>query len=402
MCARLTIFSFSILIGFPGYGQLLPPDLGREIIPKYVSIEDAPIGPERGGIIHLEVPYAKSKILNPGAFPADQSARIRQVELLFTHYPADFESWRTDYDTLLAARFEALYHLIPGLAESPGVQYKLLMQEGARNEPEAMEYFHGWRLHLAPAASPGVDSLLEEFPRMKRVARLAFKGPLPDSSIFKVLQRHPEWGRKLVVMDWTSSMYDNGGVLLNWYLSQAAAGEITDVVLFNDGNQTPHGRKKIGQTGGIYQGKPADVEGLIQLMGQVAKAGLGGDPAENDIEALLKATARLDSFDSVVLVPDRKSSIRDLRLLTRLRHPVHIVLFRLEDIRDVGLGATGKLRRNHWVHPHYLTLAAMTKGTLHTEDQELLDLHSLPAGAKVTIGDQIYIKTEKGTFKSAR
>ena len=137
-----------------------------------------------------------------------------------------------------------------------------------------------------------LDSLVKEYPDMKRVARLSFKCPLPDSSIYKILERHPDWGRKLVVMDWTSSMYDNGGVLLNWYLQQASESkdEITDVVLFNDGNQTPHTQKKSGRTGGSYQGKPEDIFGLIKLMGQVADAGLGGDPAENDSEALLKAT----------------------------------------------------------------------------------------------------------------
>ncbi|MEO1448719.1 MAG: hypothetical protein AAFV07_04280 [Bacteroidota bacterium] len=384
--------------------QQLPGPLPVMDIARYEIEDTIALRPGYPGYVHLQVPYAKPEIMNPGVIDMAMVGQIREVELVFTRYPEDFTAWRTDYDTLLGNRFKALYELLPGLADRRDIQYRLLLQKGLKTEAEAKTWFHGWRLHLEPDPGPRLDSLIEEFPDMKRVAKLAFNGPLPDSSIYKILERNPDWGRKLVVMDWTSSMYDNGGVLLNWYLQQASKGkdEISDVVLFNDGNQTPHGRKQIGRTGGIYQGKPQDVLGLIKLMGKVADAGLGGDPAENDIEALLKATTRLDSFDSVVLVPDRKSSIRDIRLLTRLEYPVHIVLFRLADIRDVGLGASGKYRRNHRVHPHYLTLASMTKGTLHTEEQDLTELYLVPVGGEVRIGDQFYIKKENGTFKSKR
>ena len=136
---------------------------------------------------------------------------------------------------------------------------------------------------------------------------------------------------------------------------------------------------------------------------KVRRAGLGGDPAENDIEALIRSIRSLkEDYEEIVLIPDRNSSIRDIRLLRYLDRPIRIVLFQNKKTRSVGLGGTGELEENHYVHPHYLTLASLTKGSIHTSGRDIYDLADMKHGESIRFGRFHYIKQKNGTFKQLR
>lgn len=382
-------------------------------LPDSVEIRETLVYPTRltesrmlgtGGHISLRFPYASPIIQNPEAWLLGQGYEVVGVDLVFTKYPEDFQTWRTNYGWLLEHRLRALYALDSTLfAPNRSLRWRYVLQTECKTEPEAEEFFHGLVLFLRPQP-PGkeLDSLREAYPELKSVVRQIFQGPLKDSTIYQVLETHPEWQQKLVVMDWTASMYDNGAALMNWHRKQLASTGIQHLVLFNDGNWKSHHLKRIGKTGGIYHIEPTDLEAVISLMGEVMKNGLGGDPAENDLEALLRASKSLPSYQEVILIPDRNSSIRDIRLLPLLKVPVRIILFRNGVEQQVGLGARDTPQENRWIHPHYLTLAAMTNGSIHTFEREFTKLHQMKKGEILTYGHFRYQKQRNGSFRHLR
>lgn len=360
----------------------------------------------RGGEGHiaLQFAYAQPFILNQEDYKEwAQRSKVKYIELVYTKYPENFADWRTDHDWLLQQRFLALYQLDSTLFETSDIRWRLVLQTACKTEPEAEQFFHGFVLHIEPKPDTTVFAIADTAPEMAPLIREIIFGPLKDSSIYHVLDRHPQWTNKLVVMDWTASMYKNGAATMNWHRKQLDEQAIQHLVLFNDGNRTPHGLKRLGKTGGIYHIQPTELSEVLELMLKVRRAGLGGDPAENDIEALIRSIRSLkNDYGEIVLIPDRNSSIRDIRLLRYLDRPIRIVLFRNKKSRSVGLGGTGELVENHYIHPHYLTLASLTKGSIHTSGRDIYDLADIKAGEFVRFGTYRYIKQKNGSFKQVR
>ena len=253
----------------------------------------------------------------------------------------DREAWRTDYDWLLENRFKALYEIAPGLFEQSRIKWTYVLQTGCKNEIQAKNYFHGFIIRSSLKSSRKIAQIIAQDSTIQPLANIIF-GDVPrlsDSSAYLVFERHPEWKDMLVIMDWTASMYTNRASVLNWHRKHLDQKAIKYLILFNDGNRTPHVNKKIGKTGGIYRIDPYDFEAILDGMLKVKQSGLGGDPAENDMEALLKSTRFLKDYGEVVLLPDRNSSMRDFKLMPYLDKPVRIVLFSLGKTKQVGLGA---------------------------------------------------------------
>ncbi|WNJ19822.1 hypothetical protein [Pontibacter sp. G13] len=383
----------------PLHGQFrMPPNADVQFIPIFSVGNTLEEAPETEALIQLFVPYASPVILNPEDVAQIDPSWVTAIDLVYTRYPWDFNDWLTDYDWLLENRLKSLYELQPAWFERDDIQWRYILQTDCKSEPEAMQYFHGFVLHLAMQDRSLVDSLSQQDPVIRKVAKVMFEGPLPDSTAFKVLERHPEWTQKLVVMDWTSSMYTKGATVMNWQSKHLNQNAIENLVIFNDGNWTPHNLKKIGKTGGIYHIQPNNLNDVLALMAKVKKNGLGGDPAENDIEALLRATHNIEEFGEVILIPDRNSSIRDWRLMPKLEHPVRIILFSGRKEREVGLGRA-RMVTSTWVHPHYLTLASITGGSIHTEDEDIWHLSTLKTGDTFSFGRFVYVKQADGSFK---
>ncbi|MEL6672386.1 MAG: hypothetical protein AAFR61_09340 [Bacteroidota bacterium] len=380
-------------------------------LPEKVAYLEIPVYPHsttmarmESGQVALQMAYARYHIQNPEALSPISAGDIFQVDLVFTKYPKDTTAWRTNYTFLLQSRLRELYQLKPALFARKDLTWRYILQTEPETEPEAMDYFHGLVLHWKKQPDARLDSVLKFDPAMTPIADIILGNvpKLKDSSAFWILDRHPEWQDKLVIMDWTASMYQNRASVLNWHRRQVQGEGIQHVVLFNDGNRTPHLAKRKGKTGGIYHIEPDTLEAVIEMMAQVKARGLGGDPAENDIEAILKATRSLDDFGEVILLPDRNSSVRDISLVGYLKHPVRIILFRGKKTRQVGLGSTGEWVENTWVHPHYLTLACLTQGSIHLHNRDIDHLHEMKAGEKLKIGQWEYEKQANQTFKALR
>ncbi|RMG71105.1 MAG: hypothetical protein D6722_07405 [Bacteroidetes bacterium] len=380
-------------------GSHWPEEIEQVEVPTYVL-------PEGAGYVIIPLDYASPKLRGTQAWAGRQAGEVRQIDLVYTRYPVDFQRWRTDYDWLLDQRLRSLYALDSTLFDQPDIRWRLVLQTGCQSDAEAQTRFHGFviRYEPAPPAVPEeVVAWADTIPALKPIVRMILHGPLQDSAIYYVLDRHPEWQDKLVVMDWTSSMYPNGAAVLNWYRRHLATASIRHLVFFNDGNRTPHHLKKPGRTGGIYHTSPENLPDVLALMDKVRRAGLGGDPAENDVEALIRASRSLaGDFETLVLIPDRNTSIRDLKLLGHIGLPVRIVLFENERVRQVGLQKVPSGQVDYRIHPHYLTLAALTQGSIHTRSDDIYDLHLVPEGGTFQYHDQLYERMKDGSFRTKR
>jgi len=183
------------------------------------------------------------------------------------------------------------------------------------------------------------------------------RSELKNMVIGPVLDRHPEWRNMLVVMDWTGSMYQYGAEILLWHQMHKEAGNnlVHDFVLFNDGHFKRDNKKEIGKTGGIYHSRSDTLEHILQTMDRAMQGARGGDPQENDIEALLVACRELEVFGDIILIADN-SAVRDIELLSEVERPIHVILCD---------------PKGNYINPDYARIAFETGGSLHTLKDDL-------------------------------
>jgi len=204
-----------------------------------------------------------------------------------------------------------------------------------------------------------------------------------DSTIFKVFKRNPQWNNMAIVCDFTGSMSPYTSQLLVWYkLNLKTNSErIKLFSFFNDGDNKPDDKKKIGKTGGIYNTRGQTFEDVMQLATKTMRAGGGGDTPENNIEALLEAIEKCPDCKDIIMIADNFATPRDLSLLSKVHKPINIIL----------CGTYGGINTN------YLDIAKATNGSLHTIEEDILNLMNLNEGEKITIDGKLY-KIKHGKF----
>ena len=183
--------------------------------------------------------------------------------------------------------------------------------------------------------------------------------PETDSVVSEVLDRHPEWNKKIVINDWTGSMYGYGSQVILWHLMNLDKSGISKITLFNDGDKKPTHRKKIGKTKGIYSSNADQPSEILDLFNTVMKKGGGGDGPENDVEAILKAIEDTPESE-VILIADNSACVRDISLAYKINRPVRIIL--------CGYNP------EEGVNPDYVYLAKITNGGIYTMEDDLEQL----------------------------
>ncbi|GAA3919438.1 hypothetical protein [Hymenobacter algoricola] len=205
--------------------------------------------------------------------------------------------------------------------------------------------------------------------------------PLPADAnvVSRVMQRHPEWPKEVVVTDVTGSMFPYTYDLLAW-LQLSALDEQKTFVFFNDGNDAPDKDKRVGKTGGLYHVKTDSYEPIKNKLIEAMKGGGGGDAPENDAEALLYAHRLTSDSTDVILIADNYTFPRDAKLLKNTTAHVRIILCGVRD----------------YINPRYLALARQHGFTLHTIEGDIKDLSKLVEGQIITIQGQQYEVTKDG------
>jgi hypothetical protein len=245
-----------------------------------------------------------------------------------------------------------------------------VLQTGCTNLQQARECFHGFVIRYGTVAKTQYRENLQWVRKF-----WAGQQEMLDSTTLRVLDRHPEWQGMAIAADWTSSMYANGVMMAQWIASRIDSGRVEGLLFFNDGDSLPDSLKVPGSVGGIHPVPRLTWLDIQRTMEEATLGGDGGDQRENDLEGLLAAQKQWPNASELVLVCDNKSPVRDLELLPEIQHPVRVV-------------ACGS--KNGFLHPHYLTIAAYTHGTLHIMEEDIVGLDQIKPGGMIQIGEFVY------------
>ena len=325
--------------------------------------------------VKLAFPYASDEIAKAAKWlEVASEVEVYEIDLVFTKYPADKSKWRTDYHGLLKDRIDALL-AIDSCFLKRGIQWNMYLQTSCKTEAEAKRCFHGFVIKYRPKEVRTISDIAN--PKDLHDLMSGFAVP-SDSTVIKVMQRHPDWKKMLVIMDWTGSMYQYGAQLVLWHKlgMDAFPDRMAHLVFFNDGNKKKTWQKEIGKTGGIYYTQTRNMNGIIATMEKVMFRGDGGDLPENDLEALVKSAKLLEGFEEVILIADNKSDVRDIQLLSELTVPVHVILC------DV--------QADKYYNRDYVRIAFQSGGSLHTMEEDIEGLAELQKGENISIGNIDY------------
>lgn len=220
-----------------------------------------------------------------------------------------------------------------------------------------------------------------------RLAFIVKHGGITDSTVYKVLERHPLWQNSVVVMDWTKDMYTNSAQAVLWHKVHQKTSGINYFVFFNDGNKLPKRKKRIGKTGGIFYQKSNNIHQVEKRFDYVIRRGNGGeDNANNDVEALMSAANKFKKLNSFILIADNRTCIRDIKLLKYLNIPIKIILTNVDGP----------------VNPQYINLAYKTGGSIHTINDDIYN-YVFEAMAEsdqtLVINGYEYVMNDDGLFE---
>jgi hypothetical protein len=396
---------------------------------------------ESGLKLKLNMNYGSAVILNPDDISVLKNAKIGTVDVICTDDPAG-----ALFTGLIESRIESVQKIFPHALDD-GIRWRFFRQTGCADRSSAEKMFHGVVITYRPeqtketmkceieylsALIPDIEEPQEVkhsetiSKKPKRASKesgavtivrsdlrsnddvlvtisytelrgdTAFvesrvtdkKGsksyamkfvPFVDSTVSAVLNRQ-HWTDMCITADVTGSMSPYTAQLLLWLNLNTIDGKTKQFVFFNDGDMKPDKAKVIGKTGGIYSGKFSDLPSVKNLAVKAMSNGSGGDAPENDLEAL-RESIKMNPDGEQILIADNWAPLKDYSLIGDITRPVRIVLCGTQ-----------------WgVNVDYLNLARATGGSVHTMENDLLDLAKMNEGEEVSIGRETF-KISKGKF----
>ncbi len=218
----------------------------------------------------------------------------------------------------------------------------------------------------------------EEYVKSSEALFAIAYSPITDTVFSTVLNRNKQWKNKLIIMDVTGSMQPYNDQVEMWYKLNYSKKDPIQFVLFNDGDNIPENEKIIGKTGGIHYCLYCDIKTFSDSLNYARRAGSGGDGPENDLEATIAAINNCRNFTDIILVVDNYSDVKDIELLKLINKPIKIIL----------CGAN-----KGYVNTDYLDIAYHTKGSVHTIEEDIVNIGETINGVKIKIGKNHYILT---------
>jgi hypothetical protein len=351
-------------------------------------------------VYHLD--FAGSRI-NKADLAGFSDAKFRQIDLVFTLYPKSPTEWKVGYDSLMERRFRNLEARIPAAFRDSAVKWRLVIQTECHSLEQAKSLFHGFVMYPADAAWDTLksirtlDSVLDDTFKVLRFDTVKLREKftmttriisgdkvLPDSTVIKVFERHPEWKNALVVVDWTASMYRQGALLVRWQQEHLAESRIRHFVFFNDGDQKFDEEKVIGETGGIYETPADSLHRMMAAIEAVTMGGDGGDHRENNLEAVWEGIASCPECEQIILIADNTGPVRDMAILQMIDLPIRVLL-------------CGVFKDQ--IETDYLSIVDQTNGSLHTRDRDLTNLRGMLEKGILTVGEKQYAPKGKRWIK---
>lgn len=165
---------------------------------------------------------------------------------------------------------------------------------------------------------------------------------MKQAPVYKGLDIMDRNERCALVMDVTGSMTEHVASMKRWIQSNNDSMNFTSFTFFNDGDEKPTRKKKIGSTGGIYTTfNPNQIDNLVM---KTMLRGSGGERPESDIEALLQTQEKDTLCDVILLIGDNYSEIRDLSLLPTVNKLVNVFAQ-----RSTPHGLPANCESNRWL-----------------------------------------------------
>ncbi|UJR07386.1 hypothetical protein I4U23_011672 [Adineta vaga] len=203
--------------------------------------------------------------------------------------------------------------------------------------------------------------------------------PNDERTITEVFTRN-NWTYVLAVIDVTGSMSPCASAVMQWIsLAHERKLNIKTYVFFNDGDSKNQPDKVIGSTGGIYATNSTNLSVVHAVMQHAMNMGGGGDDPENDVEALLYGIEQCPTCQNVIHIADNEATPRDMILLSRVGRPIKVVPCQVHSTAGVN--------------PALLSIAAETGGSLHTIEQDIINLSGIAVGETINIGHHVYQRT---------
>lgn len=189
--------------------------------------------------------------------------------------------------------------------------------------------------------------------------------------VYKGLQVVDKSERSAMVMDVTGSMTEHVANMKRWIKSNQDSMNFTSFTFFNDGDDKPTRKKKIGSTGGIYTA--FRLSRIDDLISETMRKGSGGERPESDVEAMLHTQEKDTLCDVILLIGDNYSEVRDLELIPRLNKRVNVLVCSVK----------GSVR------PDYLLIAKNTGGYI-VYNGERINIQSIRKGEILSVGSYQY------------
>ena len=328
---------------------------------------------EQENTIHLEMVYGSQKILNPKAWSSIQKdSRAKKIDLVMTLYPSDIENWKEDFEDLIEQRLTNLTDLDSNLLVDCTIKWNLILQDADTTAYHAKKRDHGVFITYVDLPTPKHKNHYASV-LTKCYGRNVAK--IEGEKLTQITKRNKEkWKKMLIITDCSGSMMPYGAEVFLWHMLKYNKKNVNQFAFFNDGET---GSTEVGNAGGIHMIKIKDHRKIGSSLNYVNSIGTKNfDGPENDLEAVIYAMDRAYNYDEVILIADNNSAIRDFKLVKQIKHPIRIVLCGLD------------MENN--IHPDYLELAFLTKGSIHTVEKDIENFMRNDQGKIIPIFDEKY------------
>jgi hypothetical protein len=201
-----------------------------------------------------------------------------------------------------------------------------------------------------------------------------------DSTAFRVFERNiNRWKNTVVVCDFTSSMYPYSTQLYAWLKKNENNPNIKAMVFFTDCDSLGQELQKSKAAGQMFATTNLQFESLLPTMLSAARNTKNNtyDP-ENDIEALLYAQKQFPTAEHLVLIADNSSAVKGMNQLSKIKKPVHVILCGITYDTTVA------------IQPHHFKIAARTRGSLHTNEDDILNPNYIEKNTWIRVGSRFY------------
>lgn len=288
-----------------------------------------------------------------------QGQTIVGVDLVYSDYPVG-----EDFTELNRKRILELNLQFPDAFDDQMIQWKLIKQTGVAQTGGIQNYFHGITIYYRP-----LPSFASENASIKNVINGVV--PVADSTILKVLGRQKTWKDMLVVCDVTGSMAPYTSQILLWLKANQKMKTFKQAVFFNDNEEKSNNQVASYDEDGIWSIETSNSNKVVDL---AIEAMEDGQHIENNLEAICYAIKKYpENKQNVVMIADNWETPCDMQLLEYLKSQkvvVHVIVCGVTDRMNTA----------------YLDLAYATGGSVHTMEEDLMDIAKTGEGKTVKIG----------------